>query len=776
MRWGAVLLLCALALISSAPAIAQTSIESVDVPVGLPTVPPASAAPIATPAPAAVATPQPLPSGLGVSSSDWSFQNTPVSAWLDGLAGQIFGAFSAIMNKSIQLAQTLFYILAITELGWACGKWAISSTPLEEVVAEAYLKLIRVGLLYLLIGCTFTFPNGSPGWFPSIVGMIIGMAQSASGVSIMPGPYSLNGSLNLTSGFSPGDVFTFFWNIAVFIIKSAFTQQSIGNLFVGAFTGATAVWMLTAGLAIMSGLGVMILGIYTSFKYFATMFKAYMVASQSYLQGFLGSSVTASSGSGLFNAALNLGIEMGALIVIMGVMKSFLALALNAMNLGFLTVNQTAGTYGPVGSVVINSIGTEGVRLVAILIIDTLVVLWAYLVKTIPEQAAAGITGRLDVRPEEMLAHMKSASSPIKAASAVGSAIAGGVGVKMLGGSSEGGSPSLMDRAKGAATGAVQGALFAGPEGAIGGALMGAMSAKSEKAATSAEEGTVSGGGPSSSGAESGGESSFANREFAPKGGAPENPTPDVAGSDSSDETADERDLVGAGTGGGRSGPSKRAAGGGSVVDGSSTQISHGDDRVEETGGGATPTESGHVPGEVPVPPAQRANKHIDGSETTLEKSPGRVTEAGGGNAGASSGKASSTGGTDDRQTSGKGGQQQGGTGAAAQGGSDNNAMRDLASAMRDNTEALRAHRFGGGAGGAGGGAGAPGGAGGSGGSGGGGSAGAPNEPIFGGGANAMNPLNLMMYRNLLGGARAPAPRIQPEHPAATGDLSALVK
>jgi hypothetical protein len=39
-----------------------------------------------------------------------------------------------------------------------------------------------------------------------------------------------------------------------------------------------------------------------------------------------------------------------------------------------------------------------------------------------------------------------------------------------------------------------------------------------------------------------------------------------------------------------------------------------------------------------------------------------------------------------------------------------------------------------------------------------------------------MNPLNLMMYRNLLGGARAPAPRIQPEHPAATGDLSALVK
>jgi hypothetical protein len=779
MRWGAAILLCALALCSSAPAIAQTSIESVDVPVGLPTVPPASVTPVATPAPAAVATPQPLPSGLGVSSSDWSFQNTPVSAWLDGLANQIFAAFSAIMNKSIQLAQTLFYILAITELGWACGKWAISSTPLEEVVAEAYLKLIRLGLLYLLIGCTFTFPNGSPGWFPSIVGMIIGMAQSASGVSIVPGMYSLNGALNLTAGFSPGEVFTFFWNIAVFVIKSAFTQQSIGNLFVGAFTGATAVWMLTAGLAIVSGLSVMVLGIYTSFKYFATMFKAYMVASQSYLQGFLGSSVTASSGSGLFNAALNLGIEMGALIVIMGVMKSFLTLALNAMNLGFLTMNQAAGAYGPVGSVVINSIGTEGVRLIAILIIDTLVVLWAYLVKTIPEQAAAGITGRLDVRPEEMLAHMRSGSTPIKAASAAGSAIAGGVGVKMLAGSSEGGAPSIMDRAKGAATGAVQGALFAGPEGAIGGALMGAMSAKSDAAQTSGDEGTVSGGSPNTSGAGSSGASSFANREFAPKGGAPKNPTPDQAGSDSSEASADERELVGAGAGagagGGRSGESKRAAGGGSVVDGSSTQISHGDDRVEETGGGAAPTASGQVPGEVPVPAAQRANKHIDGSETTLERSAGRVTEAGGGNAGADSGKSSSTGGTDDKATSDQGGKKQGGTGAAAQGGSDNNAMRDLASAMRDNTAALRAHRFGGGAGGAGagGGSGAPGAGSGSGG---GASAGTPSDPIFGGGASPMNPLNLMMYRNLLGGARAPAPRIQPEHPAATGDLSALVK
>ena len=777
MRWSAVVFACVLTLVPCAPALAQTSIESVDVPVGVPTATP-STAPVTT-SPLS-ASPQPLPSGLGVSSSDWSFQEAPMAAWLDGLAGQIFGAFSAIMTRSIQLAQMLFYILAVTEFGWACGKWAVSSVPLEEIVAEAYLKLVRLALLYVLIGCTFTFPNGSPGWFPSIVGLIIGMAQTAAGVSIVPGTYTLNGSLNLTSGFTPGDVFTFFWNIAVFIIKSAFAQQSIGNLFVGAFTGATAVWMLTAGLAIFSGLSVMVLGIYTSFKYFATMFKAYMVASQSYLQGFLGSSLTASNGSGLFNAALNLGIEMGALIVIMGVMKSFLALALNAMNLGFLALQQNGGAtqYGPLGNVVLNSIGTEGVRLIAILIIDTLVVLWAYLVKTIPEQAAAGISGRLDVRPEELLAHMKAGSGPMKALAGAGSAIAGGLGVKMLAGCSEGGAPSLMDRAKGAATGAMQGALFAGPEGAIGGAVMGAMSAKAEQSALPFE-GTVSGGSESpASGtatAPGGQGSAFSNREFAPKGAAPENPTSDVRTESTSVDTADDRELVGAGAGSG--GSSKRSAGGGggSVVDGSTVRIAHADDRIEESGSGAAPSPAGHAPNDVAPPPGQHTSESVDGAETRLEHSAVRVTEGGSARTGTGSGGSSSSGGTYEKETTEKGGKKQGGTGAAVQGGSDNNAMRELASAMRDNTEALRAHRFGRGAGGAGGGA-SGGGGGSTGGGASGGGASGPSDPIFGGGTNTMNPLNLMMYRNLLGGARAPAPRINPEHPSASVDLGSLVK
>jgi hypothetical protein len=38
-----------------------------------------------------------------------------------------------------------------------------------------------------------------------------------------------------------------------------------------------------------------------------------------------------------------------------------------------------------------------------------------------------------------------------------------------------------------------------------------------------------------------------------------------------------------------------------------------------------------------------------------------------------------------------------------------------------------------------------------------------------------MNPLNLMLYRKLLGVGAPPAPRIAPEHPAASIDVATLV-
>ena len=782
MRWRAVVLGCALTCCLGTGAQAQSNISTVDVPIGVPT---PNAAPAPTAGSGLLATPAPLPSGMGITSSDWSFQEVPAAQWLDGLTSQLLGAFSNIMNRSVQLAQALFYALAVAEFGWATCRWAFSSTPLEEVVAEAYFKAVRMALLYILIGCTFTLPGGGPGWFPLIVGGIISMAQTAAGVSVIPSQYSLNGSLNLAAGFSPGDVFTFFWNIAIFVIKSAFTQQSIGNLLVGAFTGATAIWMVTAGIAALSGIGVMLLGVYVSFKYFLTLFKAYLVASQAYLQGFLGSSKTASNGSGLFNAALNLGIEMGALVVIMGVFKSFLSLALNLMSLGFLVIqNSTAGTqYGPAaGGSQLGSIAPEGVRLVAVLLLDVLVVLWAYAVKTIPEQAASALSGRLDVRPEEFLAHAQSSFTPSKALGAVAAVAGGGLGVKMLSGSSSGGAPTMSDRASGAAKGALQGALFAGPGGALGGALMGAMSAKSAQP-SGADEGTIAGG------ASPGASTPFANREFAPKGGAATNPTPSSAGGTAGGaeaDGADERELVGAGTGGSRGGASAKRGGtgsGGVVVDGASMRVSHSEDRLDDAGGQTgTPPVEGHGATDVPNASAQNSSGQVAGSETVIGRSPDRVTDSGRGGGADAGGRvtdaeesaqgfeSTSTGGSGDNTTTSPSGGKQGGTGGAAQSGSDHNAMRDLTSALRDTTAALRAHRFGGSAGGASGG-------GGGGGSTSGGDAGGASggDPIFGGGTNAMNPLNIMMYRKLLGAGAPPAPRIAPEHPSATIDAGSLV-
>ena len=125
----------------------------------------------------------------------------------------------------------------------------MSSTPLEEVVADAYQRLVRSAIMYALIGCAFVGPGGSGlGWFPAIVNGIIAFAQGASGVSVVTTSttfLSTSGSSPGTlilSGYTPGDVLTMFWNIATFVLASAFNGQSVTNLLTGAFTGATGLW------------------------------------------------------------------------------------------------------------------------------------------------------------------------------------------------------------------------------------------------------------------------------------------------------------------------------------------------------------------------------------------------------------------------------------------------------------------------------------------------------------------------------------------------------
>ena len=200
---------------------------------------------------------------------------------------------------------------------------------------------------------------------------------------------------------------------------------------------------MTALIAAGSAIGILWLGCKVSFKYFLTLFKAYVIASQSYLMGFLGMESTSALGTGIFNAAINLGIETGVLIIVVGVFKTFLYLAITAMNAGLDLTNTVVGNAGNLSPLVgalaqvAEPNANEGVRLVCVLMLDALVVLFYYAVELVPEYAAHALSGRLDVRPGEFMSRIASGSGAVRvagAAAGVGAGLAGGaIAVKALG-------------------------------------------------------------------------------------------------------------------------------------------------------------------------------------------------------------------------------------------------------------------------------------------------------------------------------------------------------
>jgi hypothetical protein len=529
----------------------------------------------APPTPLPTAAPNPSASGAvpGIAASDFSMQTVPLAAWLDSVANGVFGILGGILTAGIRFAQYVFFLLAGLEFTILFVRWAASTRPLEEVVADAYFRAVQSGILYVVIGMTFTMPDGSPGWFPSILGGIIGIAQGAIGLTM----FTVGSGSNLltgNTGWMPGDFFTLFWNIGILFLKQAFLSPSIIELFTGGFTGATALWLVTAGMAILSAGSILLLGANISFRIFVTMFEAYLTASQCYLQGFLGSRITSGIGAGMFNLAFNLGVEMGAIVVVSGVFKTLLVAALNAMNLGALA----AGTsiVSKINTLILtspmSSVTSNGLRIVIMLLVDVLIVGWWYTMKRVPEIAARAISGQIKANPQEIVAEVMHNSLPSKAMRAAGNVALGaavanpvlmaGMAAKLGGANAMAArfAPAMMNVSGAAARG---GLLLGNVGGALGGAL-GALVGGGAK--TSGSSGSSMESAPSTPGSGESDRRNFSNQEFAPgRSGGPRAAGTSAAGAGAGDGASGQGARSEATTG---DGSTARGAGG-AVVDGS---------------------------------------------------------------------------------------------------------------------------------------------------------------------------------------------------------------
>ena len=761
----------------------------------------ATPTPVASPA----ASPSPAPG-----STQWTVDRTAIGQVLDQLTNKMFGIFRKFTDKSVQLAQTLFIVLAGLELGWTLVRWMVSQVPLEEYVANSFFKIVQMSLLFIVISNSYSSPFGA-GWFMMIVNGIVGMAQDTAGFNVV----GTSDSGQFTPIITPGTIIDIGFRLFTLIMQAASSGVNGWNLLTGMTNGATLIYFGTWCFCLVSAVFAVCTMGWIAFRWLWITMKALWLGTMMFMTGFTGSRVTASIGYGPFNAAFNVGIEMAAHVVIIGLFYPIVTSY--AGSIGFAeALKGVPGYNGPTFTAAVPMV----IQIGAVLLLDVGLALWTYAIKRAPDLAQFAISGAIRLNEKDMLEGAKSESGVLNAGATAARIGAGGI-AGMTGGGGEGeGQPSLGDRASGAVSGAIRGGLMAGPEGAIAGAAMGAATAKPSKSEGGGEDqGSVQGGGGAEgvaaegAAAEAGGSSgSFTGGFVAPPGkkkpgeaaqtgseggGAPaggevggasaDDGATSSGGGPAGDASADGADDAGGPDGARRS---RTARGGGTDV-----LVERQPDRVTQSGSGGGADAAGA---------ADDASESQQGFESQggggARSRPGRgarVAEAGVAAASGAAAVAAATMTARGESSGGSGGAGQGSR--ATPGGTGAGSAQELTAALRENTAALRAHRFGGSPGG--GGSGSPGGGssagsgsgssgngssgagagggsnrGGSGGgstgsgSSGGGTAHAPGQggPLGSllGGGNPMNPINMMLYRQLLTAGQRNKPQVNNERPA----------
>jgi hypothetical protein len=681
----------------------------------------------------------------------------------------MFGVFEKFTTASVQLAQTLFMTLATLELGWTFVRWAMSSVPLEEYVANAYFKCVQMALLFVLISNAYSSPWG-PGWFAMIVNGIVGMAQTTAGLNVV----GTANNLQFTANITPGTIVDIGFSMFTMIMSAASSGINGWTLISGITNGSALLWFGTWLFALWSSCAVVFLMCFIGFRWFWITLKALFLGCMVFLSGFTGSRLTSPMGMAPFNAAFNVGIEMATHVVIIGF---FYPIVTNYANqIGF-----SAALMGVPGVTVAGG-AANVIQIGAILALDVGIAAWAYAIKRAPDLAAFAQSGVLRVSESEFAQHMRGSSH---LAGAVGGAAraAGGAFTAASAIRSEGGEPTLGDRVKGAMGGALRGGLVAGPEGAIAGAAVGAATARGESSGQ--DEGSVRGGG-NGRGFVGGFVSQMRGRsdgakseaDVASASGAPvEAEGAEGAGGASPSDASTTRvggEEVKIATDGDR--VSATGAPGGADAAGAATDAAEAQEGDEDLGGAGSRTRTMRVGGSVVEPITQATGGAGKSGSSGVGTRPGQAS----GVAAVSPGDPTAQPEVGDAKGT-SGGSHGGGKGGygASTGGAEQGAssVDELTAALRENTAALRAHRFGGGgAGGASSRAAASSGGAESAGDAGGGGAGTGGQSIassgplgalLGGQQNALNPVNMMLYRSLLTvGQRGAVPIQNHERPA----------
>jgi hypothetical protein len=710
----------------------------------------------ATPAPIASAAPTAAPQPA---QGQWTVNRTAIGLVLDELTTKMFGIFLKFTDRSVQLAQTLFMALASLEFGWTAIRWMVSQVPLEEYVANSFFKAVQMGLLFLVISNSYSSPFG-PGWFMMVVNGIVGMAQDTAGFAVV----GTSNTGQFTPIITPGTIVDIGLRLFTLIMSAASGGVNGWNLLSGLTNGATLIYFGTWCFCLVSACGAVFTMAWIGFRWLWITLKALWLGMTMFMTGFTGSRVTASIGYGPFNGAFNVGIEMAAHVVIIGLFYPIITSY--AGSIGFAQALEGVPSYAGPGAGAPTPAGPMVIQIGAVLLLDLGLALWTYAIKHAPDLAQFAVSGAIRLNERDALEGSKSESGALQAGAAAARLGAGALAA--FGGGGEGErEPSAGDRLKGAFSGALRGGMMAGPEGALGGAVMGAASATASQP-SGQDEGRISGGGQGAgAAANDGGHGAFTGGFVDVRGGQHTGDRPARGGGPDKAQgsAADARAAAAAPSAGGGEGV------GGDQSVGGAENVGRRGTRTVRSGGTEIRAEreadrvaalgaTGGSGADAAAPDAASPA----GGPRARSASGARVVEAAASSGPGPGAAAGAPGARGDAHGASAG---HGGSASAAHGAPPS----DPISAPGANTAALRAHRFGSSASGgssAGGAASASGAAASDGGA---SSGGGPLGGLIGNG-NPMNPINMMLYRQLLSAGQRQKPALTNERPAVSLGVS----
>lgn len=443
-------------------------------------------------------TASPTPAPTPPPSAQDAIKGNVLASWVTSLLDDVTGAAAGMLDMSINFALFLTKWISIISLVLAAVTWWFEGDSLPSVMGLIYKRLVWYLVLVAIISSTWTF-NGGPGWWPRLVitfyniGALAGNAMSKA----TPGGVGYVSQLAV-SGFHgrdplsgltmlPGEIIVLGSTMFTQILSAGAKGQGgifglLGAIVTGIETGGAD--MVLTGIAyvlsVLSAATAFLVCGYIAFRYAMTIVQTVYFGIMSFLQAFLASERAAGLGGGFVDGALQQGIELAFVAATAGLGEVLIATATGWEPSGWAKV----GFLIPYVS-----FGERAWGIGVMLVLDAMLVGWAFMVRSAPEFAQKVLSGSFAANVGKLVGAFRSSGNPIArvggetannmevgathgagalVAKTASSAVSGGMQFALgaAGGIGQSGKVAAME-------GGLRGFLMGGPSGAVMGALGG---------------------------------------------------------------------------------------------------------------------------------------------------------------------------------------------------------------------------------------------------------------------------------------------------------------